>query len=435
MATDVLTNRVASARPSFDTRLAEIGFVAVLLLIIVGLTPFDTRTAAAIAARDAASANGDMLRQIVFLGTFGMILYGALRKHGMLAIRAIPVLIAMLLLWCLVSALWTDEPAVVARRAVLCAIFVSSMLLAVDTLGAERTIALWRITIGAIILCDIASVAIFHNAIHQPDDLEAGLAGAWRGLHSHKNMAGSVAASAVVMFFYFALESRRRIDIFLCAASFLFLIMTRSKSSLGLLPVAMAAGWVYRVAARNSLDRLIAAVAAVLFVLAFGMVVVLEWQVIARFLEDPQHFTGRAEIWSAEAAFIKDHPFFGSGFGTFGNTGVRSPIYYYVGRGWVSQIGEGHSGYLEMLVTLGGIGFAIGMSALVIQPFLQFWRAERGADSRLNGMLFTLFVFDVLHNFMESDFVQVTSAQWGQMLVVIAILRVTQREAREARAR
>ena len=48
-------------------------------------------------------------------------------------------------------------------------------------------------------------------------------------------------------------------------------------------------------------------------------------------------------------------------------------------------------------------------------------------------MLFTLFVFDVLHNFMESDFVQVTSAQWGQMLVVIAILRVTQREAREAR--
>jgi hypothetical protein len=47
-------------------------------------------------------------------------------------------------------------------------------------------------------------------------------------------------------------------------------------------------------------------------------------------------------------------------------------------------------------------------------------------------MLFTLFVFDVLHNFMESDFVQVTSAQWGQMLVVIAILRVTQREVREA---
>ena len=433
MATSATTTGYAPARPSIDTRLAEIGFVCVLLLIIVGLTPFDTRTAAAIAARDAASANGDMLRQVVFLSTFGMILWGAIRKHGVLAVRSIPVLIAALLLWCLVSALWTDEPDVVARRAVLCAIFVSSMLLAVDTLGAARTIALWRITIGAIILVDIASCLVVHNAVHQPDDLEAGLAGAWRGLHSHKNMAGSVAASAVIMFFYFALESRRRVDIVLCAAAFFFLVMTRSKSSLGLLPVAMTAGWLYRVASRNQLDRLIAAVAAVLFVLAFGMIVVLEWQVIARFLEDPQHFTGRAEIWSAEVAFIKDHPFFGSGFGTFGNTGVRSPIYFYVGRGWVSQIGEGHSGYLEMLVTLGGIGFAIGMSALVIQPFAQFWGANRGQDSRLNAMLFTLFTFDVLHNFMESDFVQVTSAQWGQMLVVIAILRVTQREAREAR--
>jgi exopolysaccharide production protein ExoQ len=433
MATDVLTTPV-TAPIRFDQRLAEAGFVLVLLLIIVGLTPFDTRTAAAIAARDAASASGDMLRQVVFLGTFGMIVYGALRKHGVLAIRAVPVLIAMLLLWCLVSALWTDEPAVVARRAVLCAIFVSSMLLAVDTIGAERTIALWRTTIGAIILLDIASCLVIHNAVHQPDDLEAGLAGAWRGLHSHKNMAGSVAASAVVMFFYFALESRKRSDILLCLAAFFFLIMTRSKSSLGLLPVALTAGWLYRVSSQSRLDRLIAAVAAVLFVLGFGLLVTLEWQTIARFLEDPQHFTGRAEIWSAEVAFIKDHPLFGSGFGTFGNTGVRSPIYFYVGRGWVSEIGEGHSGYLEMLVTLGGIGFLIGMSALVIQPFAQFWRAERAASSRLNAMLFTLFVFDVLHNFMESDFVQVTSAQWGQMLVVIALLRVTQREAKEAPA-
>ncbi len=206
--------------------------------------------------------------------------------------------------------------------------------------------------------------------------------------------------------------------------------MTRSKSSLGLLPVALAAGALYRIAARNILDRTIAAVGAALFVLAFGVVVALEWQVIAGVLEDPQHFTGRAAIWSAEFAFIRDHPLVGSGFGTFGNTGVRSPIYQYVGAGWVSQIGEGHNGYLEMLVTLGGIGFAIGMAGLLVQPFLQFWRAGRGRPN-LDALLFTLFTFDVLHNFMESDFVQVTSAQWGQMLMVIALLRVSQREAKE----
>jgi O-antigen ligase len=120
----------------------------------------------------------------------------------------------------------------------------------------------------------------------------------------------------------------------------------------------------------------------------------------------------------------------GAGFGSFGNTGTRSPIYHYVGPGWVSQIGEGHSGYLEMMVTVGGIGFAIGMLALVVLPFLQFWQPER-RDANFNALLFTLFCFDILHNFMESDFITVTSVQWGQLLMVIAMLRVSQREIRE----
>jgi O-antigen ligase len=429
MATDTLTAPTIAPRVSLETRMVEVGFVAVMLLIMVGLTPFDDRTAGAIAARDAATASGDALRQFAFLGTFGLILFGALRKRGIALVTSVPILVFCLLAWCLASATWAAEFDVVARRSVLAAIFVFSVLFAVDALGSARVVVLWRNVTAGVIIADLISVVVVHNAIHQPDDLEAGLAGAWRGLHSHKNMAGSVAASAVALFFYFWLETRRRSDGLLCLASLFFLVMTRSKSSLGLLPVAMMAGFLYRVAARNTLDRTIAAVGALLFVLGFGVAIALEWQFIDRFLEDPQHFTGRAAIWQAELDYIKDHPLFGAGFGTFGNTGMRSPIFPYVGRGWVAQIGEGHSGYLEMLVTLGGIGFALGMLGLLIQPFINFWRADRN-NSDLNALLFTLFIFDVLHNFMESDFVQVTSAQWGQMLLVISLLRVTRREAR-----
>ncbi len=423
----------APPRGRLDTRLAEAGFVIVLFLIFVGLTPFDDRTAAAIAGRDAATATGDMVRQIAFGGTFLLIVYSALKTRGIAVVTAVPVMIAMLVVWIFMTAIWTDEPSIVTRRAVLAAMFVLSMLLTVDTLGAERSLELWRRFIAVILIADLVSVLLIHNAIHQPDDLETGLAGAWRGLHAHKNTAGSVMASAVAMFFFFWLEKRRWSDLLLCFAAFFFLVMTRSKSSLGLLPVALAAGYLYRIAARNTLDRTIAAAAAALLMLAFAVTVALQWQLLARFLEDPQHFTGRAAIWQAEFAYIRDHPFVGAGFGTFGNTGIRSPIYDYVGAGWVSQIGEGHSGYLEMLVTLGGIGFAIGMIGLIVQPFLSFWSGERAGSNR-NAMLFALFVFDVLHNFMESDFVQVTSAQWGQMLLVIAILRAGKREPRERAA-
>jgi O-antigen ligase len=422
---------IVPVRTSLDTRLVEAGFVILLLLTMVGLTPFDARTPAAIAARNASTAAGDLVRQIAFAGTFLLVATGAVRTRGLAVLRAVPPMLGALLVWCLLSSLWSSEPDVVARRAVLAAIFVLSMLFAVDTLGVARTIAIWRWVLGAIILADIVSVFLVHRAVHLPDDVEAGLAGAWRGFHSHKNAAGAVAASATMVFFYFALETRRRSDILLCLAALFFLIMTRSKSSLGLMPAALLAGGLYRIAWRNKLDRAIAGIVALLVILVVAAIVATQWDVLARFLEDPQQFTGRAAIWSAELDFIQDHPLLGAGFGSFGNTGPRSPIYHYVGPGWVAQIGEGHSGYLEMLVTIGGIGFVIGMLALVVIPFVQFWQPER-KDANFNALLFTLFVFDTLHNFMESDFITVTSVQWGLLLMVIALLRSSRREAQGA---
>ncbi|HEY0299722.1 MAG TPA: O-antigen ligase family protein, partial [Rhizomicrobium sp.] len=401
-----------------------------LLLILVGIEPFNARTAADFAARDAATAGGDLVRQAAFLGVFALIAYAAARTRGVLMVAAIPAALALLLLWCLLSALWGGEPEVIARRAVLAAVFVASMMLSVDTLGAERAAALWRTVMGAVIVVDIASSLVIHQAVHQADDVESGIAGAWRGLHAHKNAAGPIAATAAAMFFYFALETRRRADILLCLAALFFLVMTRSKSSLGLLPVALAAGGLYRIAWRSTLDRVIAAIAAALALIAVAVAASVEWEAISRILDDPQNFTGRAAIWQAELAYIRDHPLLGAGFGTFGNTGMRSPIYAYVGAGWVSQIGEGHNGYLEMLVTIGGVGFVLGLAAIVVQPFVQFWNPRRG-DANFDALLFTLFLFALLHNFMESDFIVVTGAQWGQILLVLALLRVSGRAAAE----
>ena len=428
MATEGLAAQLATARPSLDTRIAEAGFVVLLLVIIVGLQPFDDRSYAALAARNAATVAGDLTRQLVFLGTFAVIAYAAFKKRGVQAVTAMPLAMAAMLVWCLASALWGNEPDIIARRAILTAIFVASMMLSVDTLGSERTVALWRYVIAAVIVIDIASCLVIHQAVHQANDVEAGLAGAWRGLHAHKNTAGSVAAAAAAMFFFFALETRRRSDILLCIASVFFLIMTRSKSSMGLLPVALVMGGLYRVAWRSKLDRVIAMVGAALVLLLIGVALAVEWEAIGRFLDDPQQFTGRSAIWQAEFAYIRDHPLLGAGFGTFGNTGARSPIYSYVGSGWVSQIGEGHSGYLEMMVTMGGIGLALGLAAVVVQPFLQFWDPRR-TDANFNALLFTLFVFNLLHNFMESDFVNVTAAPWGLILLLIALLKVSGREA------
>ena len=417
-------------RTGFDRIVAEAGFVVLLLLIFIGTTPLDDRSVAALSARNATSAAGDLVRQVSFLGTFAVIALAAARQRGIDALKSVPISLALLMGWCILSAVWAAEPGIVARRAVLATIFVLSMLLSVDTLGSARAIHLWRYVVAAVIVGDLVSVALFQNAVHLPNDVESNLAGAWRGLHSHKNTAGAFAATSTIMFFYFSLKTRRWSDMLLCAAALFFLVMTRSKSSLGLLPVALAAGGLYRIAWRSTLDRAIAAAATGLVLVVLVVAIAVQWQLVAHLLEDPQNFTGRAAIWQAEFAFIRDHPLLGAGFGTFGNTGTRSPIYHYVGSGWVTQIGEGHSGYLEMLVSIGGIGFALGMTAVVVVPFIQIWRRER-TDANLNAMLFSMFLFDILHNFMESDFIQVTAVQWGQLLLILALLRATRRGGAE----
>jgi len=339
----------------------------------------------------------------------------------------VPFSLAVLLVWCLASSLWSAEPDVVARRAVLAVIFVTSLTLSVETLGAEGTLRTWYALAAGIIVADIVSCLLIPNAVHQANDFEAGLAGDWRGLHSHKNSAGSFAATAALLSLYFAQQRRRFIDVALCMASVVFLILTRSKSSIGILPLAVAAGFAYRAARRNTLNAAIALCATALFILGLAFVLTIEWQALAALLEDPTQLTGRSAIWQAELAYFRDHPLLGAGFGTFGNTGVRSPLFYYVGANWLSEIGGGHNGYLEMLVTLGGIGLAIGLVAVVIVPLFLFSRpvAPEGRDR--HALLFALFAFVLLHNVMESDFIQ-TSSQWGQLLLVIAMLRISDRE-------
>ena len=89
---------------------------------------------------------------------------------------------------------------------------------------------------------------------------------------------------------------------------------------------------------------------------------------IARALEDPAEFTGRAEIWAAELRYIGDHPLLGAGFGTFTDTKAQSPLHNYVSGSWVDAVSHGHNGYLQVLVTIGGIGFVLAMLALVAAP-------------------------------------------------------------------
>lgn len=434
MADEGLSTGLARPRLRIEPWILDAAFVALLLLAFVGLSPFALRNPATDLETGpyTVTGGGDAVRQALYLLIFASVAVAAFLRRGLGVLRAVPPMLVVLLAWCLLSASWAAAPDIAVRRAGLAIVVTLSTMLFVDAIGAERSMKIWWLVLAGVLIVNWLSIPFVHQSVHLPGEQDPGLVGDWRGLYFHKNIAGAVSAVSAIVFFFSALRTGRWIDVALCAAAIGFAVMTKSKSSLGLLTVALAFGLTYRLAWRQGLDRMIVAVAALLFLFVAAAFLFVDSDAIARALEDPAEFTGRAAIWQAELGFVRDHPLLGSGFGTFADTGAISPLHNYVGSAWVETVAHGHNGYLQLLVTTGGVGFAIAIVALLVLPAARFWRQRDGALAE-RAMLFALFVFLVLHNFMESDFLEGDAPTWVAFLLVLAMLRAPSKIAGRTR--
>ena len=104
----------------------------------------------------------------------------------------------------------------------------------------------------------------------------------------------------------------------------------------------------------------------------------------------------------------------------FSDTGGLSPLHNYVGNGWAVEASHGHNGYLQLLMTVGVIGFALAFAGLIVAPAIKFWR--RNGDVAMKALLFALFSFLLLHNLMETDFLEGDGVTWVAYLVMLAML-------------
>lgn len=416
---------VAIARPKWPAgaawSVADSAFVLFLLLVFVGLSPFATRDPAALAAGQASGA-GDILRELAYSGTFLFVGFTAVRARGLAVLGAIPRFLGLLLLWCMLSAAWAPASDVTFRRAVLEALIVVSTMLGVAALGAERSLALLRLVLALVLIVNWISIPLVRNAVHLPGEIDPGLVGDWRGLYFHKNIAGSVSAITAILFFFQALKRRPLWNGAISAAAVAFALMTRSKSSLAFLPLAIAIALIYRFAWRRGLDRAILAVAGLLAALAITLLIVHDWGQISHALNDPTELTGRTAIWRGEIAFIHDHFLLGAGFGSFSDTGAVSLLHNYVADTWVQNISHGHNAYLQILVTIGIVGFVLALAALVLSPLRDFWRFDP-AHTGDKAALFAVFAFMLLHDVLESDFLESDGPAWVAFLIVLAGLR------------
>jgi len=423
MASEAAVIVPVPAQAGLQSRLADFAFVLFLLLIFVGLQPFAPRDPAALVAGESGFAGaGDVWRQVSYLGVFALVCFAAIRVQGFRALLCLSPIFAALLAWCALSALWSGAPDVVLRRALLEIVIVMSGMMSVVAVGAQRSLALLCGVLGAVLIVNWFSIPFVPNAVHLPGEIDPQLVGDWRGLYFHKNIAGSVSALTAILFFFRALKTRRLLDWGMFLGALIFTLMTRSKSSQGLVPVALAAGCLYAFVWRRGIDRAILSVGVLLAAVIVGTILIKDSGLMFRALEDPTEFTGRTVIWQAEVAFIRDHFLLGSGFGSFADTGAASPLHNYVGAAWVQNISHGHSAYLQLLVTIGAVGFLFAMLVFLAGPARAFWRHD-SVRSESIPLLVAIFVFMVLHNFLESDFLEGDGPAWVIFVLMLAMLR------------
>ena len=374
---------------------------------------------------DDLSGGGDMLRQLLYFAGFAIMVLTAEPVRHPRRLIALPLSMLVVIAWCVASIGWAIEPSVAARRLVLALLVIWIGFRTVNDLGPRRAMAVVLYVTSALLLANLAAVAVLPEAVHHSRGamFDDSITGAWRGILPEKNGAGLTTATTLLLLLFGLGRFPMLVRLGLIALCVLFLIGTQSKTSTGLVIVSTIAGGLFQLY-RPSMRVLLAP----LLVIMLAAATCLAWIYLPPYLDELDSslgaFTGRIQIWRILVQFIADHPLLGTGFGSMWNIGPSSPIYSYTSIEWIRLgITQGHNGYLDMAAQIGLVGCLLGVLAFFILPIAKVLASptiQRGPG----GLSLALLVFGVLYNLTESAIL--VPDHFGQVMLVLAIAAVEQ---------
>lgn len=371
---------------------------------------------------------GNLLRQGVYVIVFGLALLAAEVVRFPARLWALPASVLAMLAWCCLSLTWAIDPGVGARRLLLTIIVTFTVFLLVPRAGYERTVAVVRRILPAILVANYAAVALVPGfAIHHASTvIDPGLAGAWRGILMQKNFTGLVCAYTVI---FFALDAGRlrwplRLAVVLGGAFFLY--QTHSKTSLGFTVASILVALTFT--RYNAYYRAVAVTFACLGVALLALAAYLGWGALSALFDDGTFLTGRATIWPILLEFWREHPVTGSGYGSFWDVSDPQPILGYATgyRAWVADLTSGHNGYVDLLVQTGLPGLVLAVCATIVGPLWRFLTSLTLDRSR-GGLLVACTLFSICHNLTESSVFSRDEPVNVFLMLAIALLHLESR--------
>jgi exopolysaccharide production protein ExoQ len=395
---------------------------AFMVYVFVGGQLFEDRSPESLAENFANQGQGDTFRQIYYFTIFVIVAFITYRRDFLYKIRYYPMTINLMTVWCLMTAFAAIEPMISFRRLVLSSIVLYTTFNLFICIGYQRSFQLLRNVLAFLMIVSLLSVFIVPEAVHPPTERDQALAGAWKGLFFHKNIAASMAANAIIVFVFSYLNHRKVFDLFLIAVSLVFLSGTLGKTAPVLLVVALSLGFFYRYALGHPKSRTSYVAANALFIAGLATAILFFQDPIIRILSDPESLTGRIAIWNLVTDYVAQYPLTGAGYGSFWQIGGQSPVHRLTSVEWLIKTSHSHSGYLELMATTGVPGLFLGLLALVFVPFVAFMNLD-ATDRNTKAALYAIWIFALLFNFMETQIFTRDRQIWLMLIIVIASLR------------
>lgn len=415
----------AVGQDSRITLVAQIFYFVFLMMVFIGQQPFASRTQDELVAMAQDNDGSDLFKQALFIG-FALLLtfVQILRKHPV-KYRFSFWPLAIMLAWFLVTCSWGVDPFVSFKRVMQQLIVIYITFCALALMGPDRLFAALRSALIVSLLICWISLPLTSSAFHPPTESDKALIGAWRGFFFHKNIAGAVMALTFIVCGNAWIDKRKYYYGLFALMAFVFVIGTKSKTSLALCFGMLAISNIYRALSDNTQKRSI-----LLLLLGFGMVGFLALYIayqpmVERLFADPTSFTGRVSIWQVVFDYLGDHPFLGAGFGGFWQVGTHSPAHDYLNQQFQMLTAHSHNGYLEILVTTGPLGLVMLLLSFIALPAWWFLSGATRENQHLMVPAFAVWTFVLYQNLLETSFFDKDRQVWVIFLAAIATAHAT----------
>jgi len=323
-------------------------------------------------------------------------------------------MVPVVLLYCLVTLLWSPLPVSSMKRLVQLA-GVMVMCLCVVCVARPSTLQWIRLTLLVMFVLLVASVVVVVVNPTVGKESVANLAGSWRGVMAQKNGFGMVISLAFIFGVFHCLRETTRPGHIVVGLALILLCFAGAKSSTSITVAAMAT-CVYLLIRKEHLAstqwrlRILAAVATVALIGFQAFFIVNsrppQWgeimNPVAGIFGKSADLTGRTDIWQYMWPVIDRHWISGIGYGAFW-LGPGSPAQVVLDElDWTPN--QSHDGYIDITNELGVIGLTL-VFGMVLMQIANLWALSR-IDRDRAAMHAALLVIILFSNITESSLLQ-----------------------------